>query len=63
VLELVSWICSVLACLQEKLGNIWYFSTRFLPLFTVEYRKELYDAPSIDSGIVVLSSDATREKL
>jgi hypothetical protein len=39
----VMWILSYF----ERLGNIWFYSTRILPLFTMNMRRELFQLPEV----------------
>ncbi len=36
----------------EKLGNIWFYSTRILPLFTGHMRRDLFQLPDMEDVIV-----------
>ncbi len=44
----VMWIPSYF----ERLGNIWFYSTRILPLFTMNMRRELFQLPEMQDVLI-----------
>jgi hypothetical protein len=50
------WVASY----SERLGNIWFYSTRILPLFTAHFYRELWGLPSVDDVVIPGPEDRIR---
>jgi hypothetical protein len=49
--------------LQDKLSNIWYFSSKILPLYTADRTGDSTGVPRLDNGVVVIPGGGMRRKL
>jgi hypothetical protein len=53
----------LLVMLQESLSNIWFFSSKLLPLYSVDYRRGVYGIPPLAEGTVVLPAGGKKQKM